>query len=260
MRSVHCAQTGSEGYERWLPQALGLPAVCALLALSVHLAGGDLAISALFFDPSTGEFPLRDQQLLELIGHKLAKSLVVALWCGLLAAAAASSSVAELRGNRRLLWATVVAMALGPVVVAILKELTTLLCPWNLQRFGGLSQDVDFGFTLPSRAGHCFPAGHSAGGFSLFALAFAERSRGNARAMRIGARHGAHCGHRLQPGSGRPGSAFPEQYVVGGGDRLALRRAGLQALSTLQRPDHARGTAVMPLRFALGGADGGSGQ
>ena len=186
MRSVRTAQTGSEGYARWLPQALGLPAACALLALSVHLAGGDLAISALFFDPSTGEFPLRDQQLLELIGHKLAKSLVVALWCGLLAAAAASSSVAELRGNRRLLWATVVAMALGPVVVAILKELTTLLCPWNLQRFGGLSQDVDFGFTLPSRAGHCFPAGHSAGGFSLFALAFAERSRGNARAMRIG--------------------------------------------------------------------------
>ena len=227
-----------------------------LLALSVHLAGGDLAISGRFFDPSTGEFPLRDQNC-GVDRSQAGKSLVVSRSCGLLAAAA-SSSVAECTRN---------GVCCGPVDPMVRSHSRRhsqgthhATLPLESAAIRGTVPGRRLRLHAAVARGPLFPGG-SLGGW-LFAVRPGIRREGPEMPgpwHRV--RHRAHCGHRLQPGSGRPGSAFPEPCTVGGVDRLALRRAGLQALPTLRLPDHARGPAVMPrLRLALDGADGGGGQ
>ena len=60
----------------------------------------------------------------------------------------------------------------------VLKSTTSYPCPWDLQRFGGSALEPTTVFVTPSAAGHCFPSGHSAGGFSFFAFYFAALSLG----------------------------------------------------------------------------------
>jgi membrane-associated PAP2 superfamily phosphatase len=100
---------------------------------------------------------------------------VLALWALLLAAALAAPWWPHLRAQRHLLWLTVLAMALGPAVVAGLKDINTVACPWDLSPFGGSASYRFEWFVSRAQAGRCFPGGHAAGGFSLVALVFAGR-------------------------------------------------------------------------------------
>ncbi len=160
---------------------VGLPAVLVALAVAAHVSGFDLMLSDRFFDVAGDRFPLRTEPLLELLGHRVAKSAVLAVFAGLLAAALASYRFEALRPWRAVLWATVGAMALGPTLVVVLKSFTAFPCPWSLQRYGGLTPMASTWFATPANAGNCFPAGHSAGGFSLFALVFAAGALGRPR-------------------------------------------------------------------------------
>jgi hypothetical protein len=100
---------------------VGLPAVLVALAVAAHVSGFDLMLSDRFFDVAGDRFPLRTEPLLELLGHRVAKSAVLAVFAGLLAAALASYRFEALRPWRAVLWATVGAMALGPTLVVVLK-------------------------------------------------------------------------------------------------------------------------------------------
>jgi membrane-associated PAP2 superfamily phosphatase len=168
-----------------LAHALALPALLIALATLAHMTQIDQTLSDRFFDAAAGRFAMRADPLLELVGHQLAKSALLTVWCLLLAAAIASRWLVVLKPVRALLWATVGAMALGPAVVVLLKSLTTFPCPWSLQRYGGFAAEAASWFTVPAQAGHCFPAGHSAGGFSLFAVVFAARAVGCRRLARL---------------------------------------------------------------------------
>lgn len=55
---------------------------------------------------------------------------------------------------------------------------------WDLQRYAGFAVEIDSIFVSPAKAGQCFPAGHSAGGFSLFALVFGLSAIGRSAAAR----------------------------------------------------------------------------
>lgn len=169
-----------------LLHGLLLPGLLALTATWLHLSGWDMRLSAAWFDPASGGFPIRQWRWLELLGHRTAKSVVLALWGLLLAAAVASRWWPALRPHRRTLWLTVAAMALGPAVVAGLKDINTMACPWDLTAFGGSAPYRFEWFVSREAAGRCFPGGHAAGGFSLIALCFAGRLCGNPRLERLG--------------------------------------------------------------------------
>jgi membrane-associated PAP2 superfamily phosphatase len=166
--------------------ALLVPGAFALAAVACARLGVDRAVSDLVFDPVQGAFPARTWPLLELFGHRIAKSAVLALWLALLAAAAVAPWVSHLSAHRRVLWATVAALAAGPLIVVALKGINSHPCPWDLKRYGGLADASAVWFVPPSEAGRCFPSGHASGGFSLVALAFAARAVGRRRLAVIG--------------------------------------------------------------------------
>jgi membrane-associated PAP2 superfamily phosphatase len=166
--------------------ALLIPGGLALSAWAAHSSGIDERLSALFFDPATNSFPARSSHALELIGHRFAKSAVAALWLTLLAAALAARYIERIARVQSLLWATIAAMALGPTIVVLLKDINAIHCPWDLKGYGGYADFTSTWFVTSGEAGRCFPGGHAAGGFSLITLLFVGTALGNKRLASIG--------------------------------------------------------------------------
>ncbi len=164
-----------------LRHALLIPASLGLAAYAVQALGIDFALASTFFDPALKDFPARALGWLELLGHRLAKSLLLGLWMALLAAAIASRWICRLHPHRTLLWTTTAAMAIGPLAVVLLKDINAHHCPWDLKRFGGTAEFTAAWFVPRAEAGRCFPGGHAAGGFSLVALYFAGVASGSSR-------------------------------------------------------------------------------
>lgn len=153
-------------------------------AVCLHVSGLDIVIEDRFFDVTIGQFPWRSNRALEAFGHHGIRSIATAIWLLLTVGAILAAVHRPWRSVGAVLAATALAMALGPIIVVVLKSLTTFPCPWSLPRYGGFAAEVTGWFTIPSRAGHCFPAGHSAGGFSFIAIAFGLAAAGFARAGR----------------------------------------------------------------------------
>ena len=166
--------------------ALLIPAGLAFAAAAVHGTGIDERVSALFYDVAAHAFPARSSTALELAGHRLAKSTIVALWMMLFATALAAPAIGRLQRFRSVLWTTLIAMAIGPALVTILKDINSFHCPWDLKRFGGYAEFSSRWFVASVQAGRCFPSGHAAGGFSLVALMFAGIAAGHTRLRAIG--------------------------------------------------------------------------
>ena len=79
----------------------------------------------------------------------------------------------------------VLAMALSTSFVNPLKTLTRMHCPWSLSEFGGVEQFSELlGPRAPAveKGGRCWPGGHAAAGFTLFAFFFVWRDRQPRRA------------------------------------------------------------------------------
>jgi membrane-associated PAP2 superfamily phosphatase len=163
-----------------------LPAGLACTATLLRDSGLDDALTRLCFDAGTGAFLLPASGAAEWLLHRVGRSLLVGLWLLLLAAALAASRVPALRPHRTVLWATVAGMALGPVLVTLLKDINSRACPWNLKAYGGTADASSLWFVPRALAGRCFPGGHAAGGFSLFALAFAGEALGHRGLRRAG--------------------------------------------------------------------------
>jgi membrane-associated PAP2 superfamily phosphatase len=79
------------------------------------------------------------------------------------------------------------ATTLSLLLVSGLKQITTLPCPWSMLAFGGTVVDthIDQAFSSAIPLAHCFPAGHSSGGFALFSLYFAARIARDSGAIRL---------------------------------------------------------------------------
>jgi membrane-associated PAP2 superfamily phosphatase len=163
-----------------------LPALLAALAVLLRSSGLDDSLSAAFYDAQTQKFWIGTNGWAELLGHRLGKSLVVALWLLLVAAAVAARWLPPLQTQRRVLWTLVLAMGLGPTVVTLLKDINTHACPWSLKAFGGAADYSADWFVPRLEAGRCFPGGHASGGFSLVAIAFAGQFLQRAWLRRLG--------------------------------------------------------------------------
>jgi len=179
--------SASRRFDRFLAlHAFVVPACLALAALIARASGLDDRLAAAFFDPAAAGFPARQWALLEMLGHRVAKSAVWGLWLLLLASAAASLFVPRLRAHGALLWTSVAAMAVGPVLVVTLKGINSHRCPWDLARFGGYAQATSDWFVSRIEAGQCFPSGHAAAGFCLIAVYFAGVALGRPGLARAG--------------------------------------------------------------------------
>lgn len=169
-----------------------IPTLLALLAWLAQGSGLDWQLAQLFYAADLHAFPAHDWAWLELFGHHLAKSAVTLIWLTLLALTLASQYwpqwqsqwQQQLSHKRPALWAAVIGMAAGPLLVAWLKEINSHHCPWNLVEFGGAMAFSSNWFVSRAEAGHCFPGGHAAGGFSLISLYFLARALNQPKAQR----------------------------------------------------------------------------
>lgn len=89
----------------------------------------------------------------------------------------------KLRFARRDVWVALLTLVTVPVLAGLGKNTTNTFCPSEIRRYGG---DVPYVKLCspypendqPERRGHCFPGGHSSGGFALLGLMWLRRTRG----------------------------------------------------------------------------------
>ena len=134
----------------------------------------DRWITGFWYDAAKQSFPLQKDHLLDLLNHRLAKYIAIAL-----------GAVALLYGaykrNARLVTAALL-MGLGALVVGVLKSISHHSCPWDLVEYGGKAMSYPLFSAVPtdSGPGRCFPGGHASSGFMVMGLFFAfwrERPR-----------------------------------------------------------------------------------
>lgn len=158
---------------------LGIPAVTALVLVLLELTSLDMDIAKLAYDPAAGEFIGKHSFFLEDILHDRAKQIVIALGVLSLIAFACSFFVERLKPWKRELGCMVLSMALSTSFVTPVKVVTSVQCPWSLTEFGGQETYSELLSPRPhtDKPGRCWPGGHAATGFTLFALFFVFRDR-----------------------------------------------------------------------------------
>ena len=131
-------------------------------------------LTGYWFDAASQHFPLQQNALLDLLNHRLAKYLTIAV-------AAVTLLYGAFRRNAQLVTAALL-MGLGTAVVGVLKAVSHHSCPWDLVEYGGkaLAYPLFDSAPLGSGPGRCFPGGHASSGFMVMGLFFAfwrERPR-----------------------------------------------------------------------------------
>ncbi|MDD0973138.1 phosphatase PAP2 family protein [Pseudomonas fontis] len=159
--------------------ALGIPALIAVLLVLLELTDFDMNIAKLAFDPAAGQFIGRHSYFLEDILHDRAKEVVIGFSVLAILGFVGSFFAARLKPWRRELGCLVLAMSLSTSFVTPLKAVTAVQCPWSLSEFGGKEIYSKLLEVRPQtdKPGRCWPGGHAATGFTLFALFFVLRDR-----------------------------------------------------------------------------------
>jgi membrane-associated PAP2 superfamily phosphatase len=158
----------------------GVPALLAIVLLAVFESSLlDVRIENLFFDPATRTFPLRDDWFFETVIHDAGRLPVILIGVALAAGFALSFRRAGLRPWRRSLFFGALCVAAAPLAVAGLKAGSVIHCPRTLELYGGRQPYIRLLGAIPNgtKRGHCWPGGHSSGGFALMALYFVFRRR-----------------------------------------------------------------------------------
>lgn len=158
---------------------LGIPALTALVLLLLELTTLDMSIARIAYDPAAGQFVGRHSYFLENVLHDRAKQVVIALSVLSFAGFVAAFVVERLKPWRRELGCLVLSMALSTSFVTPVKAVTAVQCPWSLTEFGGQQTYSELLSPRPptDKPGRCWPGGHAATGFTLFALFFVFRDR-----------------------------------------------------------------------------------
>ena len=151
-------------------------------ALLLALTRFDLTIAnALFFDASSHHWRGAGNWWINDVVHTGGRWLVRAVVVLAVAQWVATFLDRSLHGARRPAGYLAVAIVATVAVVGLLKVLTNVDCPWDLQAFGGHFPYVQLFDARPVelRQAQCFPAAHASSGYALMALYFLayERSR-----------------------------------------------------------------------------------
>ena len=116
--------------------------------------------------------------------HSDGRWLVRCIAAAALACWALSFVLPRLAPWRRQALYVFVGMVLVTLTVGLLKQLTDVDCPWDLEGFGGARPYVTLFADRPDYlpAAACFPGAHSSSGFALLSLYFVLRERWPRRA------------------------------------------------------------------------------
>lgn len=151
----------------------------ALFLLMLALFDGDVMIARyFFFDATTNEWIARHDWWANELLHTGGRNLMRLVGVLALVAWAASYRSMRLSAYRADLGYFAACMVLVPLTIGILKQITNVDCPWDLQGFGGSMPVIHWFESRPAdlpRAA-CFPGAHSSSAFALFGLFFIWRS------------------------------------------------------------------------------------
>lgn len=174
-------------FEFWLTHGL-LPLLGYLLVATAILTFGiDLKLAQwLFYDTDSGvwlgggEGNWWAQDLLHRGGRDLIRGVAAG---ALLTFAMSLRATGRWTPWRRASLYVMASIGTTVLLVALLKSITHVDCPWDLAIFGGTRPYVDLlsSSSVP-HAGACFPGGHSSSGFSLVCFYFVLRDRSPSRA------------------------------------------------------------------------------
>lgn len=163
---------------------LALPVLILAGALWIfQISDIDLIIQDRIYDFATQAWPFtKADRALRLIFYNGSKIALIAFAVVLGIALLRSFRDQQLARFRRQLIFVLVVLAVVPSLAATGKAVTNVYCPLKLERYGGAAPYVRLfdGYPdsfVPKQPGHCFPAGHASGGFSLLALFFVFEKR-----------------------------------------------------------------------------------
>lgn len=157
-------------------QLLLLPVGLSLALFATAIAWGyDLRLGHAFY--LGGEWLGSGYWWVETILHEGAQQFVISLGSIAALALLASIWVESLRVWRRPLTYFTLNLAIATGMVAALKSISGIPCPWSLKEFGGSLPVITIldAFHGGTPGGSCFPAAHAACGYSFFSLYFLLR-------------------------------------------------------------------------------------
>ncbi len=150
-----------------------LPALVAALAVTALMdLGGDQVLADLFYRLQGNQWALESAWITATVAHKGGK------WASVLAGLAVLVACFLTRKRDRRLHVALLylflAVALSTALVAGLKPLTRMDCPWDLLRYGGSRPFIGLLQPRPDALGApaCFPAGQASAGYAWLSLYF----------------------------------------------------------------------------------------
>ena len=172
-RPVPTGATHASDRRSFLLHHLVLPGATlgALIAI-VHVSGLDQVLAAHLYAWQGHTWRLQHAFLTEQLIHIQGRALSLVTWLAGLFIWCMSWVAPRCRSLRRPLAGLLVSTLLSVLVVACLKSVTHIDCPWDLTLYGG---DRTYAGLLDARLpgaplGACFPAGHASGGYAWVAL------------------------------------------------------------------------------------------
>jgi len=159
----------------WMSQHLLWPLTLLALAIWVLMAGhGDQWLADQMYRWQGYQWAHQDHWLLQEVLHHGGRKLSQYAGVGVLAALVMACCKPRWRHWRRPLLYLFLAAGLSTGLVSLLKHLTQMDCPWDLQRYGGLQPFIGLFEARPAALGRaaCFPSGHASAGYAWVALYF----------------------------------------------------------------------------------------
>lgn len=159
----------------FLGRHLLTPLLLALAASVVLMAGnGDQWLADQLYRWEGSRWAFKDAWWTTHVIHRGGKNL--STLAGVLVMLALLRACLDTRWKalRRPLLYLLLAVGLSTGMVALLKSMTQMDCPWDLQRYGGLRPFIGLFESRPELLGRaaCFPAGHASAGYGWVALYF----------------------------------------------------------------------------------------
>ncbi len=156
----------------------GIVVLLMALLLWLVVTGDDAAIArSVFFDGLHERWIGRHEWWANELLHTGGRNAMRLLGVIALAAWAVSAFHPRLVPHRAALGYLAACMVIVPLTVGLLKQVTNVDCPWDLQGFGGTLPAIHWFQHRPDDLPHaaCFPGAHSSSAFALFSLFFVWR-------------------------------------------------------------------------------------
>lgn len=154
-------------------------AIALILSLQLfEMPSLDLIVQQQFYDSVLNQWIVdRNNTYIKFVFYDGIKLLYLILIISITTSLVFFRSYSWVKQNRQGLLIVAISVILIPLLVSILKAVTNVPCPRDLQIFNGiypyvsLTDSYPAGFVQPGKA-QCFPAGHASGGFALMSLFF----------------------------------------------------------------------------------------